>query len=134
MKKILAVLALAGVMVSCNNKKKEEKKPDADTTAVTPPVTDNPPANTGVPTFADADVNAFVQAYEEYVNAYKAAAESKDMSKFAELGTKGQDLSTKAVAASQKLAATPDEAKKLSDYLTAKAAEITEYSKKLTGQ
>ena len=141
MKKFLAVFALAGVMVSCNNKKSEEKKTDADTTVVTTnPPADNPPAdnppvtNSGVPTFADADVNAFVKAYEDYVAAYKAAAESKDMTKFAQLGTQGQDLATKATAASQKLAASPEEAKKLSDYLTAKAAEITEYSKKLTGQ
>lgn len=139
MKKFLAVLAVAGVMVSCNNKKddKKDEKKDGDTTVVVTPPADNttPPAdNAGVPSFADADVNAFVKAYEDYVAAYKAAAETKDMAKFAELGKQGQDLATKSTAASQKLATSPEEAKKLADYLTAKANEILEYSKKFTGQ
>jgi hypothetical protein len=141
MKKFLAVFALAGVMVSCNNKKSEEKKTDADTTVVTtnPPVdnppVDNPPVTTsGVPTFADADVNAYVQSYEDYIATYRKAAETKDMSKLAELGTKGQDLATKGTAAAQKLANNPEDAKKLADYMNAKAAELQELTKKLTGQ
>ena len=130
------MLAIAGILTSCGGKK-DEKKEDVkmDTATVTTPPTDNPPTTTtGVPTFADADVNAFVKAYEDYVAAYKAAAESKDMTKFAELGKQGQDLAAKSTAAMQKIAANPEENKKLTDYLTAKAAEIMEYSKKFTGQ
>ena len=56
------------------------------------------------------------------------------MTKMAELGTMGQDLATKATAATQKLVSNPEDAKKLADYMTAKAAEIMELSKKLTGQ
>lgn len=135
MKKFFAVLALVGVMTSCKDKKKEEEKKPEETT-VTPPTTTEPTvtSNTGVPTFNDPDVTAYVKAYEDYIAVYKKAAESKDMSKMAELGTMGQDLATKATAATQKLAANPEDAKKLADYMTAKSAEIMEYSKKLTGQ
>jgi hypothetical protein len=32
MKKVFAILAIAGLMVACNNKKKDETKTNADTT------------------------------------------------------------------------------------------------------
>jgi hypothetical protein len=139
MKKLLFVLAIASFMTACNNKKKEEgKKPEGDTTQTTQPTTDNPPAdntsNTGVPTFADADVQAYVNSYEEYIATYKKAVEGKDMAKMADLGKMGQDLAAKGTAAAQKLAASPEDAKKLSDYMMAKSAEVTELAKKLMGQ
>ena len=140
MKKIFAVLALVGVMTSCKDKKKDEKKTDETTvttpsdTATTPPPTTPEVTTGGVPTFNDADVTAYVKAYEDYIAVYKKAAESKDMSKMAELGKMGQDLAAKGTAAAQKLATSPEDAKKLADYMTAKSAEIMEYTKKLTGQ
>lgn len=136
MKKLFAVLALVGVMTSCKDKKKDEKKPEETTT--TPPTDATTPTTDattpGVPTFNDADVTAYVKAYEDYIAVYKKAADSKDMTKLAELGTMGQDLAAKATAATQKLAANPEDAKKLADYMTAKSAEIMELTKKLTGQ
>ena len=36
MKKLFAILAIAGLMVACNNKKKEEKKTETDTTTQMP--------------------------------------------------------------------------------------------------
>jgi hypothetical protein len=137
MKKFFAVLALVGVMTSCKDKKKEEEKKPEETTTTTPTTTEptaTEPNATGVPTFNDPDVTAYVKAYEDYIAIYKKAAESKDMTKMAELGQMGQDLATKATAATQKLASNPEDAKKLADYMTAKSAEIMEYSKKLTGQ
>ncbi len=137
MKKLLVVFALTGLLISCKDKKKDEPKPTEPTTTTPtePSPTPTPaPTTSGVPTFSDADVTAYVQAYEEYIATYKKAVESKDMSKMAELGTKGQDLAAKGAAASQKLATTPEEAKKLADYMTAKSAEVMELSKKLTGQ
>ncbi|MDZ4794305.1 MAG: hypothetical protein SGI83_08525 [Bacteroidota bacterium] len=134
MKKFFAVLALVGVMTSCKDKKKEEEKKPEETTVPTTDPTSTVPTSTGVPTFSDPDVTAYVKAYEDYIAVYKKAAESKDMTKMAELGTMGQDLATKATAATQKLVSNPEDAKKLADYMTAKAAEIMELSKKLTGQ
>ncbi len=139
MKKFFAVLALVGVMTSCKDKK-DDKKPEETTTtptdATTTPTdaTTTPTTDTGVPTFSDADVTAYVKSYEDYIAVYKKAADSKDMSKLAELGKMGQDLAAKATAASQKLATNPADAKKLADYMTAKSAEIMELTKKLTGQ
>lgn len=140
MKKVLLVVAIAGFMISCKDKK-EEKKAE-ETTTTTPPTTTEPTttepskmeASSGVPTFSDADVNAYVASYEEYVNTYKKAVEGKDMGKMMELSKMGQDLVAKGTAASQKLASHPEDAKKLADYMTARAAEIVELSKKLTGQ
>ena len=80
MKKVLLVVAMAGFMISCKDKK-EEKKAEETTTTTPPPTTTEPTttepskmeASSGVPTFSDADVNAYVAAYEEYVNTYKKA-------------------------------------------------------------
>ncbi len=43
MKKLFAILAIAGLMVACNNKKKEEKKSETDTTIQMPVDTMNMP-------------------------------------------------------------------------------------------
>jgi hypothetical protein len=139
MKKLFAVLALVGVMTSCKDKKKEDKKPEV----ITAPTSDEPTHSDspitekplpGVPSFNDADVTAYVKSYEDYIAAYKKAVESKDMSKMVDLAKMGQDLATKGTTAAQKLATSPEDAKKLTDYMTAKSAEIMELSKKLTGQ
>lgn len=136
MKKILFVVAIAGFMIACKSKK-DEKKPE-ETTTTTEPTTTEPTTttttSTGVPTFSDPDVAAYVKSYEDYIAAYKKAVESKDMGKLGELGTMGQDLATKGTAAAQKLAGNPEDAKKLADYMTAKSAEVMELTKKLTGQ
>jgi hypothetical protein len=136
MKKLLPVVALFVLFTACKGKK-DEKKPE-ETTTTTPPATDpgttTTPSNTGVPTFNDPDVAAYVKAYEDYIAAYKKAVESKDMTKMGDLAKTAQDLAAKATAATQKLAGNPEDAKKLADYMTAKSAEVVELSKKLTGQ
>lgn len=140
MKKLLFVVAIAGIMTSCKDKKDEKKAEETTTTTptTTEPTTTEPttttPATGGVPSFKDADVQAYAQAYADYADTYKKAAESKDMSKFADLSKMGQDLAMKSAAMSQKLATTPEEAKKLTDFIVAKSNEIAEYTKKLTGQ
>ncbi len=136
MKKIFAVLAIVSLITSCKNKKDEGKKQNETTT--TEPANTNPAkeesTTPGVPTFNDADVTAYVKAYEEYIATYKKAVESKDMTKMTDLAKLGQDLATKGVTATQKLVSSPEDAKKLADYMTAKSAEVIELSKKLTGQ
>ena len=134
MKKLFAVLALVGVMTSCKDKKDEKKPEEPTTTAPTTSTPTSEPATPGVPSFNDADVTAYVKSYEDYIAAYKKAVESKDMSKMVDLAKMGQDLATKGTTAAQKLATSPEDAKKLADYMTAKSAEIMELSKKLTGQ
>jgi PBP1b-binding outer membrane lipoprotein LpoB len=125
MKKILAVLALAGVMVSCNNKKKDEKKPDADTTAVTPPVTDNPPADAppaGVPKFTDPEVQKFANDYAAFMAEYKAGM--SDPSKLQDLSAKMQDWSKRSTDIGMKLAANPEEAKAWADWVMALSKDM----------
>lgn len=135
MKKVLLILAVAGVMVSCNSKKKggDDKKPGDDKTNTN----NGDKGNTSsgdVPTFSDPDVQAYVNAYEEYISAYEKAVEGKDMSKMMDLSKTGQDLATKGSTAAQKLMNNPEEAKKLTDYMTARSQHLIELSKKLTGQ
>ena len=137
MKKLFAVLAIVGVMTSCKDKKAEDPKTEpTETPTTTEPTTTEPTktADAGIPTFADADVQAYANSYAELAEAYKKAAESKDMAKFTELIKMGQDLAAKTAAMTQKLATSPEEAKKLSDYLMAKSNEIVEATKKITGQ
>ncbi|MEO6612131.1 MAG: hypothetical protein ABIT05_02915 [Chitinophagaceae bacterium] len=139
MKKLFAVVALVGLMASCNSKKSdaktEETKMDSAVTTTPPPTMDVPAttSNGETPKFADADVQAYADSYAAYVETYKKAAETKDMSKMAELGKMGQDLASKSVAMTQKLMSNPEESKKLADFITAKTAEIAAYSKKLSG-
>lgn len=134
MKKLFAVLAVVSIMTSCKDEKAEDVKTDTTETKMDEPKMDTPVVTNGVPTFSDADVQAYANSYAELAEAYKKAADSKDMGKYTELSKMSQDLATKAAAMSQKLATTPDEAKKLSDFIMAKSNEIMEASKKITGQ
>jgi len=142
MKKILLVVAVAGIMTSCKDKKKTEETTTTTPTTeqtTTPPTTTTtsdpaPTTNAGdVPSFKDADVQAYAEAYANLADAYKKAAENKDLGKLADLSKTGMDLAAKTSAMTQKLIASPEEAKKLSDFIMAKSKEITEASKKLSG-
>lgn len=86
----------------------------------------------GVPNFSDSDVQAYVNAYEEYMAEYKKIAESKDMTAFAGLSEKGQKLATKAQEISGKLSG--EDAEKWTAYMTEKSKEMQEYAKAMTQQ
>ncbi|WP_299180785.1 hypothetical protein [uncultured Aquimarina sp.] len=86
-------------------------------------------ASDGVPSFSDEKVQEYVNSYEAYIEEYKKVVESKDMTAFASLGQKGQELGTKAQEVMGNLSG--DDVKKLNDYMTAKSAELQELSKKL---
>ena len=123
MKKVLFVLAVAGVMVSCGNKKKSDKPADVkDTTGTTTTTTTTTTTiitPTGdVPTFSDPEVQKFVNDYTGLVNAYIDAYKGKDMTKVAELAGKYQQWGGQITTISMKLVAKPDDAKKFSDYMT----------------
>ncbi|WP_299601061.1 hypothetical protein [uncultured Aquimarina sp.] len=98
--------------------KSEEKSSEAKSTS-----------SDGVPSFSDQKVQEYVDSYEAYIEEYKKAVESKDMTAFASLGQKGQELGTKAQEVMGNLSG--DDVKKLNDYMTAKSAELQELSKKL---
>ncbi len=122
MKKVLLVLAVAATMVACNNKKKGDAKVEGDTTTTTTTNTTNTTTTTtvsdGVPTFADAEVQSYVNDYTAFVNSYMEAYKSKDMTKVQELSGKMQEWSGRSMTIGQKLANNPEEAKKFSDYMT----------------
>src|SRR5690242_8552107 len=123
MKRVLLVLAVAGVMVSCGSKKKADKGTTTDTatTTTTDKMGDQTSTSTattsGVPTFADAEVQKYVNDYTAFVTSYVDAYKAKDMTKVQELATKMQDWSSRSISVSQKLAANPEEARKFSDYI-----------------
>lgn len=124
MKKIFAVLALAGIMASCNNKKKDEPKPEGDTTSTQTTTTTEPTTTTetttapaGVPTFSDPDVQKFANDYAAFITEYKAGM--SDPSKLAELSTKLQDWSKRSTEIGMKLATKPEEAKAWAEWVAA---------------
>ena len=119
MKKVLFVLAVAGVMVSCGNKKKSETPAEVkDTITTTTTTTTTTTATTGVPTFADPDVQKFVNDYTAFVNSYIDAYNGKDMTKVSQLAANYQQWSGQIMTIGQKLAANPDDEKKFNDYMT----------------
>ena len=83
----------------------------------------------GVPSFDNPAVTEYANAYDSYIEEYKAAAESKDMTAISNLGAKGQELATKAQEIMGNLSG--DDATKLSEYMQEKAAEMQEISKKM---
>ena len=139
MKKLFAVLALAGVMTSCKDKKKEEKKPeDTTTTTTTPPTTTDattapventaPAENTGsstMPKFADAEVQKYVEDYTAFVTTYVNAANTKDMTKLATMTTSATQWASKSMDIAKKLMANPDDATKFSNYMSKLSEQMT---------
>lgn len=125
MKKMLLVLLTLGVIFSCG--KKEEAK--TETTTTTAEATKDA-ADTDAPTFKDADVQAYVDSYEEYIGNLKDAVASKDVAKIQELTAKSQELATKGTEAAKKLT-DPAEAKKLSDYMTKLSQEAADEMTKM---
>ncbi len=136
MKKIvLSALAIATLTigVSCKNEAKTEKETTATKTEKVETKKEEKKTTTkasnGVPSFDSKEVQEYVNAYEAYLNEYKEAAEKKDMSAFAALGQKGQELATKAQEINGNISA--EDAKRLGEYMTEKAKLIQEYSSKM---
>ncbi|GAA4277054.1 hypothetical protein [Aquimarina mytili] len=86
----------------------------------------------GVPSFSDPAVQEYVNAYEEYMAEYTKIVESKDMTAFAGLSTKGQELAQKAQDISGKLSG--EDAQKWTDYMTASSKKMQELAAKMTQQ
>lgn len=124
MKKLLFVVAIAGVMTSCKDKK-DEKAVDATTTttSTTEPTTTEPTttttttttASTGVPTFSDPEVQQFANDYAAFIANYKAGM--NDPAKMQDLTKDMQKWTEKSQKIGMKLSQTPDEAKKWADWV-----------------
>ena len=128
MKKIFALLAVAGIMASCGGKKKSDKPADGKDTAATTTTTEVAPTTTstsasdGVPTFSDPDVQKFANEYNAFMQEYKAGM--KDPAKLVELGKSMTDWSKKAQDIGMKLASKPDEAKAWADWAKKLSQEL----------
>ena len=136
MKRVFLSLTMiaALVLTSCKETPKsdateETKTEETATTDEKVEETATAESTDGAPSFSDSDVQAYVDSYESYIADYKKAVESKDMTAFADLGKKGQDLATKAQEVSGKI--TGADAEKLTTYMTAKAEELQELTKKM---
>ena len=134
MKRFFAMLALMGILISCNNKKTEEKTSVKDTTITnTKTKTDDKTAVTtntnGVPNFSDPDVQKFANDYYAFLQEYKTAL--KDPSKAMEMTKNMQEWSGKSTEISMKLAANPAEAKKWADWATVVSQEFADAAKAL---
>jgi len=118
MKKLLSLVALVGIMASCNNKK-EEKKTDEKKTDTTVTTTDDKMNSTtaaaGVPTFSDPEVQQFANDYAAFIAAYKAGI--NDPAKAAELSKSWQDWGTRTSSIGMKFANNPEDAKKWADWI-----------------
>jgi hypothetical protein len=138
MKKFFAMLAIAGILVSCGGKKKADKPAEGDTTTTTTNTTtptnsgDNTtPVNMGTPAFGDAEVQKYVDDYTAFVNGYLDAVKGKDMTKIQELSMKASEWTNRSMEISKKLAASPDDAKKFTDFMSAMSQKWTDAAKEL---
>ncbi len=125
-KLILGFAVFASIaFVSCKDKKASPEKQDATKQEVTK--TDK---SVDVPAFENEKVAEYIKKYDAYFEEYKKVVESKDMTKFQTLGTKGQELAKEGQALiTDKLS--PGDMKKLQEYMKEKAAEMQEVAKKM---
>lgn len=133
MKRLFLNITMITVFMVTVSSCKDNAKSDAkeSTTEATTAIDENSSSDsaTGTPSFSDSDVQAYVDAYESYMEDYANAVESKDMGAFTALASKGQDLATKAQEISGKVTGT--DAEKLTAYMTKKAKEVQELAKKM---
>jgi len=133
MKKVIVNLSLviAILFASCKSETKEASTSSENTeeTENTEESSSNDSAKVGVPSFSDKNVQEYVNAYEAYIEEYKKAVESKDMTAFASLGQKGQELGTKAQEVMGNLSG--EDVTKLSEYMQKKSEQLQELSQKM---
>ncbi|MBL0234783.1 MAG: hypothetical protein IPQ08_14165 [Chitinophagaceae bacterium] len=134
MKRILSILALTGLLISCNNKKADEKTDGKDTTVTTKETTTEDKTATtvnanGVPSFSDPEVQKFANDYYSFLTEYKAAL--KDPTKAMELTKTLQEWAGKTTEISMKLANNPEEAKKWADWATVVSQEFANAAKSM---
>lgn len=122
MKRVLSLIAIIGIMASCNNKKEKTEETTTDTTAATTqdPATTTTTTTTvapGVPTFSDPEVQKFANDYAAFIEGYRTGM--ADPAKAQELSKQMQEWSTKSQTIGMKLAQNPEEAQKWSEWMLA---------------
>lgn len=139
MKKIIAVLCVAGSFVACNDPKtpdatveKKDSTVKTETPVAAPDSSSKMAAATTnavieTPKFADADVQKFADEYTAFIK--EASSAAGDPAKTAEYTKKAQEWAAKMAPIAQKLAAKPEEMKKWSDYMQKIAANMTSQTK-----
>jgi hypothetical protein len=125
MKKFLFVVAIAGIMTSCKDKKDEKKAEEPTTIAPTEPTTTEP-TNTAPVTsdvkFSDPEVQKFADEYTAFVKSYKTGM--VDPAKAQELSKTAQEWTTKMQPMVMILATNPVELKKWQDWAMALSKEM----------
>jgi predicted small secreted protein len=138
---ITAVALLAISITACNNGAKTATGTDSTAVAAsdtsstmeeaTAPVTDSTKtasttssSDASVPTFENEEVTKYCKEYQEVMDSYVAAMKSKDAAKTGELTKKLTDLGQKGGTLMTKVK--PEEAKKLTDFMTAVSKKMTD--------
>lgn len=125
MKKLLSLVALAGIMASCNNTKEDKTETKTgDTTVTTTPTTVEPTTSVETPKFSDPEVQKFVDDYAAFWNDYKT--NWNDPAKAQEYSQRMTDWSTKSQSIGMKLANNPDDLKKWNDWWAEMAKKMQE--------
>ncbi len=125
MKKFLFVVAIAGIMTSCKDKKDEKKAEEPTTIAPTEPTTTEPTTTAPVTSdvkFSDPEVQKFADEYTAFVKSYKTGM--VDPAKAQELAKTAQEWTTKMQPMVMKLATNPEELKKWQDWALALSKEL----------
>lgn len=138
MKKTILSLLSLGIMLfatSCKDEAKSDSSSTEEKTEVAEEKEESDksepakPESSNVPNFDNEQVQEYVNAYEEYMNEYKKAAENKDMAALGSLGEKGQALGQKTQEVMGNLSG--DDIQKFNDYMQKKSAELQELTKKM---
>ncbi len=130
MKKFLFVVAIAGIMISCKDKKDEKKAEEPTTIAPTEPTTTEPTTTAPVTSdvkFSDPEVQKFADEYTAFVRAYKTGV--VDPAKAQELSKTAQEWTTRMQPMVMKLATNPEELKKWQEWAMSLSKELVPATK-----
>lgn len=137
-KTILSLLSLGIILftTSCKDEAKSDSSSTEEKTEVVEKKEESDKSepkketsSSDVPSFDNEQVQEYVNAYDEYMNEYKKAAENKDMAALGSLGEKGQALGQKTQEVMGNLSG--DDVQKFNDYMQKKSAELQELTKKM---
>lgn len=118
----LASVAMVG-LIACN-KGKEDNNAEGNQEVM------ETTTDAELPEFDNEKLGEYMEVYDSYMKEYKEAVESKDMTKFQALTTKGQELAEKAQALTTEGLSESD-TQKLNDYMQAKSKEMQELAQKM---
>ena len=144
MKKLFALMLIGGffAFAACKKSEKTEETTTTETettttteetgkgeeaTTSTETTTEASSSSAAMPEFSSAGAKEYAKMYQEYVDAYLKAVESKDAAQLQELSKKGQEMATKMSTIKD---ITAEDSKKLGEWMTAKSKELQEAATK----